>query len=119
MGWADLPGTRGRPGISEREQVGRTVAEQHFGLWEIQSQSECVCLVMLASLETQRLLWPRSGVVAPLSFLQAPLLECTPPPRGPTLQAARPTPAGSIPEDARCNPGPNSDSSRWEGTGWG
>lgn len=37
VGWAALPGTRGRPGISEREQVGSAVAEQHFGLWESQS----------------------------------------------------------------------------------
>lgn len=29
-GWAALPGARGRSGISGREQVGRTVAEQHF-----------------------------------------------------------------------------------------
>lgn len=70
--------------------MGRTVAEQDFGLWEIQSQSECMCLVRLASLETQMLPWPRPGVVAPLSFLQAPHLEGTPSPSGPTLLVARP-----------------------------
>lgn len=70
--------------------MGRTVAEQDFGLWEIQSQSECMCLGTLASLETQMLLWPRPGVGAPLSFLQARSLEGTPSPSDPNLLVARP-----------------------------